>query len=152
MRILLAVACLVVVACGGSPSTPSQPGSLRLTGSITRTVIAAGGTATITFELRNSTSNSVTLNFPDTCQLMPYITSSYGLIVYPEGGGWVCATVITSLTLKPGEAKTLDVAVRAAATASYPDVALGPGSYRAYARVPASQNALQSDPIGFTVQ
>ena len=152
MRFLLALAGAVLVACGASPTGPSQQGPLRLTASITRTVVPAGETATITFLLENLGSDAVTLHFSDSCQLMPYIASSFGLIVYPAGGSWACATVLTSLTLPAGGTKTVDVQVRAGAAASSPYVALGAGDYSASARVPSSEYKLQTDPVHFTVQ
>jgi uncharacterized membrane protein len=152
MRSLVAVMFAVFAACGASPTGPSELGPLRLTASITRTVIPAGETATITFRLKNVGSDSVTLDFTDSCQLVAYIANSAGKIVHPEGGSWVCAQVITSLTLAPGNEKTLDVQVRAAAQASPPYVALGAGSYSAYAKVPSREYKLQSDPVRFTMQ
>jgi hypothetical protein len=152
MRILLAVACAAFVACGASPTSPSQQGPLRLTASITRSVIPAGETATITFRLENLGSKNVTLNFADSCRLMPYIASSFGLIVYPQGGDWVCATVITSLTLRPAESQTREVKVGGVGQALDSYVPLGAGDYSAYARVPSNEHKLQSDPVRFTVQ
>jgi hypothetical protein len=150
---ILALACIVLAACGSaSPTGPSQQGSLRLTAGITRSVIPAGGTATITFRLDNLGSDTVTLLFGDSCQISPYIASASGLIVYPEGGGWVCATVITSLTLPPGGSKSQEVQVQAAADASYPYVALGAGEYSAFAKVESRSYTLRSDPVRFTVQ
>ncbi len=143
---------LVAAACGASPSTPDQPGSLRLTPSINRSVIPPGETATATFTLSNPTSSAITLTFPDSCQISPYITSSFGLIVYPEGGGWMCATVITKLSIPAHGSKTVDVQVRAGGQASYPYVVLGQGQYRAYARVKSSTLTLTSDTVSFTVQ
>jgi len=152
MRSLVAVMFAVFAACGASPTGPSELGPLRLTASITRSLIPSGETATITFRLKNAGSGSVTLDFTDSCQLMAYIANSAGKVVYPEGGSWACAQVITSLTLAPGGAKTVDVQVRAGAAASYPYVALGAGDYSAYARVPSGEYKLQSDPVHFTVQ
>lgn len=150
---VLALACIVLASCGSaSPTTPSQQGPLRLTGSSTRSFIPAGETATITFRLENLGPYALTLHFSDSCQLMPYIANAAGQIVYPGGGGWGCLTVITSLTLEAGGAKTVDVQVRAAAQVSYPYVALGAGDYSAYAKVPSSEYKLQSDPVRFTVQ
>jgi hypothetical protein len=150
MRILLA--CAVFVACGASPMSPSQHGSLRLTATITRSVIPAGETATITFRLTNVGSDSVTLNFTDACQIRSYISSASGSIVYPAGGEWMCAAIVTSLTLAPGAVKTQDVQVRAAAQAPHPYVALSAGDYSTYAKVRSSEYTLQSDPVRFTVQ
>ncbi len=143
---------LVASACGASPSAPDQPDALRLTASIDRTVIPPGETATITYKLENPGSSAVKLTFPDSCQISPYISSSFGLIVYPQGGDWVCATVLTELSIPAHGSKTMDVQVRAGGQASYPYVALGQGQYRAYARVKSSTQTLTSKTVSFTVQ
>jgi hypothetical protein len=153
MRRLLASACLAFsVACGASPTAPSADGPFRLTVSASRSVIPAGETATITFRLQNVGSGPQTLHFGDACQLMPYVANGLGLIVYPQGGGWGCATVITSLTLAPGEVKTEEVHVGSAAQGPDRYVQLGAGQYSAYAKVPSSEYRLQSEALRFTVR
>lgn len=152
MRMLFAAACAVLVACSGSPTSPSQQGPLRLTAEITRIVIPSGETATITFRLQNLGARTLTLNFSDGCQLLPYIANASGVIVYPGGGGWGCTLALTSLTLPPGGAKTVDVQVRAGAQATYGYVALVAGEYSAYAKLKNEVYPLQSDPVRFTVQ
>ena len=158
MRIRPAVfilACTIAaVACGAAITTsPSQTaGSLRLTARISQALIASNGTATITFVLENSGSDTVNLTFSDSCQISPYIARSSGPVVYPEGGSWMCATVVTHLSLPPHASKTVDLQLRAAAQASYPYVALAPGQYSAYATVKSDLASLKSDPVVFTVQ
>ena len=106
-RLALVGLASILAACGtASPTSPSEQGSLRLTASVNRSVIPAGEVATLTFRLENGASHTVTLNFSDSCQLMPYVASASGSIVYPPGGGWYCATVVTSLTLQPGESRS----------------------------------------------
>jgi hypothetical protein len=75
-------------------------------------------------------SDTVTLHFSDSCQLMPYVASSSGLIVDPPGGSWACATVLTSLTLAPGEVRSEEVHVGSAAQGPYRYVQLGAGEIR----------------------
>ncbi len=153
MRLFLAVSCLLAVACSASVTTrPSAAGPLRPTASITVSVIPAGDTATIVFRLQNVGSDTVTLHFSDSCQLNPYVSSSFGLIVYPPGGGWVCATALTSLTLRPGESTTQELKVGGMGLSLNSYVPLGAGDYSAYARVPSSEYTLQSEPVRFTVR
>jgi uncharacterized protein (DUF58 family) len=143
----------MLAACGtASPTSPSEQGSLRLTASINRSVIPAGEVATVTFRLENRASHTVTLNFSDSCQLMPYVASASGSVVYPPGGGWSCATVVTSLTLRPGESETREVRVCGVAQPLDACVPLGAGEYSAFAKVPSNEYKLQSDAARFTVQ
>ncbi len=151
MKIVLVVACVALVACGGSPAGPSPQESLRLTASITQSVIANGQVATLTFRLQNLGPNTATLNFSDSCQVMPYIANTSG-VVYPPRGSWVCATVLTSLTLQPGESQTRDLKVAAGMTSLDSVAPLPSGDYSAYARVESTEAKLQSDSVRFTVQ
>jgi uncharacterized protein (DUF58 family) len=152
-RLALVGLASILAACGtASPTSPSEQGSLRLTASVNRSVIPAGEVATLTFRLENRASHTVTLNFSDSCQLMPYVASASGSIVYPPGGGWSCATVVTSLTLRPGESETREVKVGGVAQPLDSSVPLGAGEYSSFAKVPSNEYKLQSDPVRFTVQ
>jgi hypothetical protein len=53
--------------------------------------------------LVNEGSEATTLHFGDSCQIIPTIRNAAGEIVVPGGGGWACLTVITHLTLIPGQ-------------------------------------------------
>ncbi len=142
---------IAFASCSGSPSGPSEQGGLRLTGSITRSVVPAGETATLTFRLENLGSTPVTLNFTDSCQLNLYVTDASGATVYPPGGHWVCATVLTSLTLAPGQTERRDLKVGGYGQALDSYLPLGVGEYSAYVQVPSTTHKLQSDPVRFTV-
>jgi hypothetical protein len=125
-------------ACGSTPSSPSRQDSLRLDAQIMQTRLAPGDTATATFTLRNVSSQTITLGFSSSCQILPYVTDRRTQqIVHPRGGGWVCLTMVTGLTLAPGESSTQQVQVRAANAATHPFVALPPGEYETYAQIDA---------------
>ncbi len=126
MKIVFAVACVELVGCGGSPAGPSPQDSLRLTASITQSVIPAGQTATLTFRLQNLGSNPVTLHFSDSCQVLPYVSDTSG-VVYPKGASWACGAVVTSLTLQPGGSHTQDLKVAAGMTSQETVAPLSPG-------------------------
>jgi hypothetical protein len=129
---------LLLTACGSTPTLPSQQDPLRLDAQITQTRLAPGDTATVTFTLRNVSSQAITLGFSSSCQILPYVTDRRTQqIVHPRGGGWVCLTVVTGLTLAPGESSTQQVQVRAANAATHPFVALPPGQYETYAQIDA---------------
>jgi hypothetical protein len=148
---------LVLSACGSTPTSPSQQGPLRLDAQITQTRLAPDDTATVTFTLRNVSSETITLRFSSSCQILPYVTDRRTQqIVHPGGGGWVCATVVTGLTLAPGESSTQQIQLRAANAATYPFVALPPGAYETYAEIDAyrdnSRFSLRSTSVQFSSQ
>jgi hypothetical protein len=140
-------------ACAHSPAAPSHstPVPITLSATISQSVIPFGGAATITFRLENNSATDLELTFPSGCQIMPYI-SLHDAVIYPSGGGWGCATVITNLTVPAGGAVTREVLLRASPTAEYPSVPLGAGDYIAYAKLDSFQYHLTSRPVPFTVQ
>src|SRR6266511_233192 len=121
-------------ACGSAATAPSRQDPLRFDAQITQSRLAPGDTATATFTLRNVSSQTITLGFSSTCQILPQVADRRTQqVVYPRGG-WV----------------------RAAAAANYPFVALPPGDYETYAQVDASRDngafSLRSAPLQFVVQ
>ena len=142
--------------CANSPSAPSSPPHstpvpVGLSATISQSVLPAGGAATITFRLENHDATDLELTFPSSCQIMPYI-SLHDAVIYPSGGGWGCATVITNLTVPAGGAVTREVLLRASPTAEYPFVPLGGGDYIAYAKLDSFQYHLTSPLVPLTVQ
>ena len=140
-----------LVGCDDTPSAPSPAPAVRLLAQISRSTIAAGENATITFRLENVTTNDVELTFSSSCQISPYI-SQRGTVRYPSGGGWGCLAIPTTLALPAGGSVTREVLVRAADAAEYPVVALAPGEYLAYAKLDASSNPVASPMIPFKVR
>jgi len=149
---LLAVAA-VCAACGGSPSAPSQSGPLRLTVEPLQTLVGSESTADFALKLQNTGSTPVTLAFPSSCQVMPYIVErASGRIVAPAGGGWVCATVLTSLTVAAGETHVETVHVAAARPVDAVMINVPPGDYSIYAKLEDSTYKLQSASLPFSVR
>lgn len=67
--------------------------------------ITPGDTVRLVAHLANRNDFPVRLDFPSSCQVLPYVEGPDGKVVYPYGGGWGCLTVLTSLQLAPGEVK-----------------------------------------------
>ncbi len=67
--------------------------------------ITPGDTVRLVAHLANHNDHPVRLDFSSGCQVLPYVESGGGKIVYPYGGGWLCTAALTSLTLAPGEVK-----------------------------------------------
>lgn len=151
-RAFVCAALAVAIACGSSPNAPEQTGPVRLTAQINRSEIAAGGTAVATFRLENVTGNPITLNFPSSCQVRPFIARrASNEVIYPSGGGWVCLTVVTSLTLAPRSVTVTELNLIAGAGA-FDQVALAPGEYALFARLESHEHTLESPRVMLTVR
>ena len=145
--------CMVVLLAGcGSNGVGPQHGSLRLEAATERSTIGLGDTSRIIFRLRNLGSDSVFLGFPNSCQVLPYITSQRpGQIIYPSGGAWGCRAVVTSLALAPGAERQTSILVRGGSDAGSPAIPLLPGVYRAYAQLEHPDYPIRSVPITIRV-
>jgi hypothetical protein len=102
-----AVAGIVVAsgACNGAiePNPTDRVGAIRLSVSSSSAEVVRGSPVTFRVHLVNEGTEATTLHFGDSCQIIPTIRNASGEIVVPFGGGWACLTVITRLTLLPGE-------------------------------------------------
>jgi len=151
ISVLVALSAALLVACGNDGLAP-EGGPLRLEATIGRSTIGVGDTTSIVFRLRNVSRETVALSFPDSCQVVPYITTPrVDEVVYPSGGAWGCLTVITQLVLAPGAEHVTKVLVRGGAQPMNPAVPLVPGEYRAYARLEHPSFPLRSVSIAFRV-
>ena len=151
-QIFVLAALAAVIACGSSPTSPDQAGPVRLTAQVNRTDITSGGTAVVSFRLENVTANPITLNFPSSCQVQPFIARRPANdVIYPSGGGWVCAQVVTSLTLAPHSVTVTELNVGAGA-AAFDLVSLAPGEYSFFARVASFERTLESPRVTLTVR
>jgi len=144
---------LVLAACNGtSPSSPSDSSSaLRLTASISQTILQPGDIATLTFRLENAGPETVSLQFPSACQVSPYIERPPATVVYPGGGQWACAQVLTSLTLAPGASKVEELRVSGGISEMSSVLGLPPGDYAAFARIEGAAT-MQSEKVAFAVK
>src|SRR6266511_2729617 len=150
-RKLLILAAALLTACGSDGLGP-QSGPLRLEAAVGRSSLRFGDTTSLVFRLRNVGTDSLVLNFSDTCQILPYITTPRSdQVVYPSGGAWGCFDALTSLTLAPGAEKVTSVLVRGGAQATYPAVPLLPSQYLAYARLAHRDFPLQSARVSLRV-
>ena len=146
------VASTAFAACGGPPSGPSPAGPLVLTAQASKTSLARGETATITFTLQNVSKASVHIDSPDACVLLPFVFDRRaGKEIDDYGGGAIaCAQVVTSFDLAPGASRTLEVTVRAGEGAG-PYIPLAPGEYWVYSKLHDAKYTLQSTPITIVV-
>jgi hypothetical protein len=85
------------------PRLASLSAGVNLSGSVNRTAIKSGEPLLFTVTLTNVTADSITLHFSSGCHVLAYVSSLAGIVVMPARGGWVCAAVVTQLTLGPGE-------------------------------------------------
>lgn len=150
-RLAAVFALAAAAACASNPSAPAEPGPVRLTAQINRIQIARGATATAIFRLENTTDRPVTLHFNSACQVRPFIVSRPGdAVVYPAGGSWACAQVVTEVTLAPRS--VIDTELTVISGASTPDhVGLAPGDYAFFARLDSREISLESDRVTLQV-
>jgi hypothetical protein len=145
------VIALAAPACGASPAAPPQTGPVRLTAHVNRIQVTPGATAVATFRLENVTANTVTLNFGSSCQILPFIVKPpANQVVYPAGGGWACAQVLTSITLPPHGVTVREITVTSGVQA-FDLVALPPGDYAFYAKVESVEYTLESERVALQV-
>jgi len=145
------LACLVLAACERtSPSAPSDPSPLRLTAAISQSELRPGDTATLTFRLENTGPDAVKVQFPSACQIMPFIAQPSGTVVYPGGGRWACAQVLTAISLAPGGVKIEELRIQGGLSERSSVYGLPAGDYVSYARIDGSY-VLQSAPVAFRV-
>lgn len=127
-------ALLAVTAVPGcnEASSPGPAGSLEFTAQLSPSTIRVGETATFTLRLRNTGRDVITLHFPSSCQIVPYVATVAGQDVFPGDGGWVCGQALTQLRLAPGATamRVIDVHGGAAQPATHAMPQLAPGSYR----------------------
>ena len=151
LLVLLTFTALVAIGCESDFLATGR--SLELTASMSDTELAVGEDATLRITLRNHGDRPVELNFPHSCQILPYIETAVGQLVYPQGG-WGCLTVLTRLHLAPGEEKVQTLQVRGGVPqpAIHTGAALPPGEYRAYAELGEKNRViLRSNAVGFRV-
>ena len=158
-RTAITIGALLSVGCREQPTEPAsrrgvaELNGLRLELSVDRTLISLGDSGNVTIRLRNETAQAVRLDFGSTCQIVPYIETAAGAIVYPPGGEWLCGMAFTSLTVPAHGIVTRSLVVRGGARADgLAELSLPPGGYRAYARLDATASELRSPTIGFEVR
>jgi hypothetical protein len=149
------------VSCGSTPTEPASRDPLALVAQISPASIQPGGAAVGTFTLTNVSTRAITVGFPSSCHVLPYVRERHTpRLVHPSGAGYVCATIVTSLTLEPGQSmvQTLQIAStgRGAASAVASIVDLLAGDYNVYAEVAGSVDgrpfSLRSNALQFSVQ
>jgi intracellular proteinase inhibitor BsuPI len=145
-----AVAGIVVAtgACSGAiePDATDRFGAIRLSVSSSSAEVVRGSPVTLRVDLVNEGSETATLHFGDSCQIIPTIRNASGEIVVPFGGGWACLTVYTKLVLLPGEPVVREF-VWTGSTAFQSEMPLRPlppGKYFFTAEVPQGEATLRA--------
>ena len=135
-------------ACGGAiePDATDEFGDIRLSVSRSSAEVVRGSPVTFRVDLVNEGTEAATLHFGDSCQINPIIRNSVGEIVLPTGGRWGCATVLTQLTLLPGQPVVREY-VWTGSTAFQSEMplrSLPPGRYFFTAEVPQGEATLRA--------
>lgn len=162
----LALVVPVILGLGGcSPSVLFGPDSearassngIILLVAVSRQALLPGDTAHILATVRNTNSYPVTLNFGGGCQVLYYVENAQGEIVAPDGGGWMCTTAASVLTIGPAESITRSFSWLPERT-SLPNghratpQPLPPGGYRLYATLDSDLVRLRTATIPLDVR
>src|SRR5262245_48792081 len=106
MRATWVLALSLATGCTSSPNGPSAPTAtpegLILSVAATPAQLAPGRPLTIVVALANPTSNDVTLDFSDGCQLLYAVEDTSGRTVSPL---FACVTMLTKLSVPSGSTK-----------------------------------------------
>ena len=140
----------IVIAAGAcseavAPTASARFGAILLTVSGSSAEVVRGSPVTFRVSLVNEGSEAATLHFGDSCQIVPTIRNALGEIVLPAGGAWGCLTVLTQLTLLPGQPVIQDY-VWTGSTAFQSEMPLRPlpaGKYFFTVEVPSGEATLR---------
>src|SRR5687768_12282430 len=110
-RIVLLSATAATLGCNDATG-PVAAGPLRFTASVSPSTISVGEMASFQLSLVNTGSETITLDFPTGCPMIPYIATESGSIVYPPAGAWGCSQVPAQLQLTSGSYITWFIDVR----------------------------------------
>lgn len=145
-RLLAALTLLALSACEmvvGPDADASTQEGIGLTLSAAPARIAPGDTVRLVARVTNHNAHPVRLTFGG-CQVLPYVENSAGKVVYPGGGGWMCAGVMSHVDLQAGEVKEEVYTWTGQQTGHDPKTLqpvhapLPAGTYRAYATMHAT--------------
>jgi hypothetical protein len=144
---------LAVASCNdpAAPVTSTLIGDnlVRLTSSASARELAGGSPVTLRISMTNEGTETVTLHFRSTCQILPYISDARGANVIPSEGGWGCGAALTELSLGPGESVNREY-IWTGSTAfrsEMPLIPMPPGRYYFTVEIPADEEKLRSAPI-----
>lgn len=125
------LAITAVLGCN-EVTAPKSAGPLRFEATVSPSTIRVGETATFTLTLQNTSASVVVLNFPSSCQIVPYAGTTTGQVAWPRAGAWGCFQALTQLRLEPGGivVQSIDVHGGAVQPTIHTGAQLAPGSYK----------------------
>ncbi|MGQ0642785.1 MAG: BsuPI-related putative proteinase inhibitor [Gemmatimonadaceae bacterium] len=147
------LALFLVTACSQDPAVPRQRDEIILRLTASKATIRAGESDTITVTATNNFGDSVTIRFPNSCQVFAFIRDPRGRIVTP-GRGWTCLPVVTTLALAVDESRQFKF-VWTGLTEFAGTLAPGPltpGEYFATATLRAGDFVVHAPPLRIILQ
>ena len=140
-RFVLLSTAVATLGCDDATG-PVDAGPLRFTARVSPSTIAVGEMASFQLSLVNTGSETITLDFPTGCPMIPYIATESGSIVYPPAGTWGCSEMPAQLQLTPGSYITWFIDVRGVSqpTTGEGGTQLTPGSYRLWGELGSRPN------------
>jgi hypothetical protein len=142
-RILTAALSALLLACSGSSPSEPAPGRVSLTVKVAPTSVASGERLEVILTAENHGREAAHLQFGG-CQSSFFITRD-GAVVYDLKSLMLCAAVVTSLVLEPGESASFRHVWRQRDT----DL---PGQYEAHGELLMQPSSLVSAPVPFTIR
>lgn len=141
----------LAAACSATVTGP-QPDALRLSATTSTSDVPPGGKAVVTFRLENRASTPAVIPFPNSCHVMPYVaTRPSSTIVYPAGGGWTCAAILTELVVPANGAVTTELTL-VKGQHGIGQAGLPAGEYAVFARMEARDRTIESAPVVVTLR
>jgi hypothetical protein len=146
------LALAAAVLAGSCATAVTRPGDAPLQITVTPNPTFAGGMSVFTIRVDNISASTVNLTFPSSCEILPYFTDRAGRTVTPAGGGFVCLTVITNHSLRPGASFSETFTVKPGTTPETSFVVLPPGEYLIRGQLEDDVHKLVSEPVPFALQ
>jgi hypothetical protein len=106
-------------------------GPVTLTAVASKITLVAGETTIVTFTVKNVSTNTIRIDLPSACLVLPHVID-VGTGNTAEGIGFACAAMLTSVTLAPNETKDVWFPFRAGSDRPSD---LRPGIYHVYAQL-----------------
>lgn len=123
---------------------------VRLDVAISSTRVGADSPATIRARLTNRGETAVRVQFPGSCQLMPYVSDANAVVVLPIEREWGCYAVVTYIDLAPGATEVQEYVWsgrNALDSRSWYSDPLRPGIYHVFAQAHTVHGSLRTGAI-----
>ena len=143
---------IIINGCYQDPSVPKQRDEILLRLTVSKEMLRAGESDTITVTATNNFGERIQIRFPDACIVFAYIRDPRGRVVTP-GRGWSCIPVVSTLVLDPDEVRTFTFVWTGLSefAGTLQPTPLAPGEYFATATLESGDFAVHAPPVRVTL-